>query len=286
MPSPIIVGCMRLFSWGLDEQGLRDWIDRVLDLGITSFDHADCYGDYGVQAAFGAAMTPAQRERVEIIGKVGVMLATPGNPGTSVKHYDLSWDHIVGGVERTLRDLRTDRLDWLLLHRPDFLMDMDEVAEALGHLRDSGKVLRFGMSNFSPSQMRLLAAQVPVKLEANQVQISLEHTDALADGTLDTCQELGMHPMAWSPLGGGGLFRGDAGLDRLRTALWEVGQAHGGAADQVALAWLLRHPAGIRPIVGTGRLDRLAGAAGAASLKLSRQDWYKLLAAATGSEVP
>jgi len=288
--SRIIIGCMRLQEWNLaGPAGLRDWIKGALDLGITSFDHADCYGGYTVQAAFGQALAldPALRDRMVLIGKVGVQFAAPANPGVAVKHYDLSAAHIIARTEQSLRDLRTDRLDYLLLHRPDPLMQPEEIGEAFQRLTQAGKVLGFGVSNFTPTQVRHLSARLPQPLLANQVQISLEQPAALFDGTLDLCQEKGMIPMAWSPLGGGGLFRGDPALDRLRTALWQVGQAHGGAApDQVALAWLLRHPAGIHPLVGTGRLDRLAGAAGATRLTLSRQEWYALLEAARGAEMP
>lgn len=291
--SPVIVGCMRLLHWGLDAPGLRDRIKAALDLGLATFDHADCYGDYTVQARFGEALAlePGLRDRLVLIGKVGVMLPGPGNPGTWVRHYDLSGAHILRSVEQSLKDLRTDRLDMLLLHRPDPLLRPEEVAEAFDRLAAAGKVLRFGLSNCTPGQVRWLAAVLQQLLAANQVNISLERPDALFDGTLDACLEKGLLPMAWSPLGGGGLFRADAGADpalvRLRTALAEVGRAHGDAApDQVALAWLMAHPAGIRPVVGTGRLDRLAGAAGAARLRLDRQQWYHLLEAARGVPVP
>lgn len=288
MPSPVAVGLMRMKQWGLAGPALRDWIHAVLDLGISTFDHADCYGDYGVQAAFGEALAlePGLRDRMEIIGKVGVMLVSPGNPGTWMKHYDLSRQHILDGVERSLRDLRTDRLDLLLLHRPDPLMRVEEVAEAFAALKTAGKVLRFGVSNFTPGQMRKLAALLGEPLAANQVRISLEHPDALFDGTLDACQELGATPMAWSPLGGGALFRDGAEGAALRQALWEVADAYGAPMDQMALAWLLAHPAGIRPIVGTGRLDRLATAVAATNTALDRENWYKLLQAAQGAEVP
>jgi predicted oxidoreductase len=288
MASRIIVGCMRLLEWGLDGPRLRDWLQAVQDLGISSFDHADCYGDYQVQARFGAALAldPGLRQRMNLIGKVGVMLPTPGNPGCRVKHYDLSAGHIIASTERSLRDLRTDRLDMLLLHRPDPLLQPEEIASAFQQLKSAGKVLSFGVSNFGPGPLRFLRAHLDEPLLANQIQLSLEHTDPLFDGSLDACREFGMQPMAWSPLGGGGLFRSDPGLDRLRTRLWQAGQSMGGAAvDQVALSWLLSHPAGIRPLVGSGRLDRLAGAANA-PVTMDRQTWYDLLQVATGREIP
>lgn len=287
--SPVIVGCMRLLDWGLDAPRLRDWIKAAVDLGAHSFDHADIYGDYRVEAAFGAALAlePALRDRLTIIGKCGIVLTSASRPDVTVKHYDLSRDHILRRVEGTLRDLGTDRLDLLLLHRPDPLLRPEEIAEAFTRLKADGKVLAFGVSNFTAAQARYLAAALDEPLVANQVNISLENASALFDGTLDACRELGMVPMAWSPLGGGGIVGDDPRFAALRAALWRIGRAHGDRApDQVALAWLMAHPAGIRPVVGTGRLDRLAGAMGAAGLTLSRQDWYALLEAAAGREVP
>lgn len=286
--SPITVGFMRMGQWGLNRAALRDWIGTVLDLGITSFDHADVYGDYGVEEAFGDALAlqPAHRDRMQLISKVGVQRVSPGNPGVWHMHYDLSGAHILATVEASLRKLRTDRLDLLLLHRPDPLMRAEEVAEAFDRLQAAGKVLHFGVSNFPASRVRALQRVLAQPLLVNQVEISLERPDAVWDGTLDSCQELGLTPMAWSPLGGGGLFRDDPARAGLRQALREVADAYGAAPDQIALAWLLAHPAGIRCVVGTGRLDRLRGAVGAQSIQLDRQNWYKLLAAAEGKPVP
>lgn len=285
--SPIVMGCMRLLEWGLNAQALRDRIAQALDLGITTFDHADCYGGYRAEAAFGEALAldPALRDRMVLIGKVGVMFDAPDNP-VRIKHYNLSAAHIVARVERSLRLLRTDRLDHLLLHRPDPLMRPDEIATAFETLRRDGKVLALGVSNFPPSTVRMLAARTGMVPSANQVRISLEHPDALFDGTLDACMEMGTVPMAWSPLGGGRLFGDDPEGAGLRRAVADVAGKYGAAPDQIALAWLMAHPAGIRPIVGTGRADRLAGAAGAARIALDRQDWYALLEAATGSPRP
>ena len=286
--SPVVVGCMRLPSWGLDAPALRDWMKAALDLDAATFDHADIYGDYGAESRFGEAqaLEPGLRDRLVLIGKCGIRLKSASRPDVRVKHYDSSAAHILASVEGSLRALRTDRLDLLLLHRPDYLLRPEEVAEAFHALKRDGKVLHFGVSNHSASQVAFLARALDLPLVANQVEISLERPGALFDGTLDACMAARMVPMAWSPLGGGGLFRDDPAQARLRDALWRVGERHGGAApDQVALAWLTAHPAGIRPVVGTGRLDRLAGAAAAARLRLDRQDWYELLEASRGHEV-
>jgi len=184
--------------------------------------------------------------------------------------------------------LRTDRLHRLLIHRPDPLLDPDEVAEAFAELRRAGKVLHFGVSNFTPSQFELLASRMDFPLVTNQVEISVLHMDTLHDGTLDQCQRLGIAPMAWSPLGGGRLFRGeDEQATRLRRALSAVGEALGGASlDQVALAWLLRHPARILPILGSGKVERIRKAVHAEDLQLSREQWFAIWSASKVEDVP
>jgi predicted oxidoreductase len=156
--SPIVAGVWRLLEWKLDTPGLVRWIEQALDLGITSFDHADVYGGYRVEAAFGEALAaaPALRQRLQIVTKCGIKLLSPARPSHAVKHYDTSRAHITASVENSLRALRTDRIDLLLIHRPDALMDADEVAQTFAQLRAAGKVLHFGVSNHTPSQFALL----------------------------------------------------------------------------------------------------------------------------------
>lgn len=288
--SRVVPGLMRLDSWGYDAAQLLDWIKAVLDMGISTFDHADIYGGYTNEARFGAALAlePSLRQRMQLITKCDIMLTTENRPTNHVKHYDTSRAHILQSVENSLQALQTDYLDVLLIHRPDPLMNADEVAEAFTALKQAGKVRYFGVSNFAASTLALLASRLDFPLVTNQVEISVTHMDALHDGTLDYCQQQRMHPMAWSPLGGGGIFRGeDEQARRLREALQAIANELGGAGlDQVALAWLLKHPAGIVPVLGSGKLERIQVAAAAEQLALDRQQWFRIWQASTGHEVP
>jgi predicted oxidoreductase len=288
--SRLVMGLWRLASWRLGDRELLDLVHACLDLGITAFDLADIYGDYACEEIFGRALVlePGLRQRIQLITKCGIKLVSARRPQHQLKHYDTSRAHIVASVENSLAALHTEQVDLLLLHRPDPLLDPEEVAGAFHNLRQAGKVLHFGVSNFAPSQFDLLVSRLDLPLVSNQVELSVLHMDALHDGTVGHCQRLGIAPMAWSPLGGGALFDGeDPQSVRLREALAGVGEELGGAGlDQVALAWLLRHPARIVPVVGTGRAERLRRAAAACALSLSRQQWFAIWTASKGQEVP
>jgi predicted oxidoreductase len=279
-----------LADWDLTNAQILDLVRGSLDLGITTFDHADIYGDYQCEQIFGRALAlePALREKMQIATKCGIKLLSPNGPAQNTKHYDTGYRHIIASVEHSLHVLGTDRIDLLLIHRPDPLMDPDQVAAAFGALRRAGKVLHFGVSNFGRSQFELLASRLDFPLVTNQIELSVLHMDALHDGTVDQCLQRGIAPMAWSPLGGGALFRSGAKrAQHVREALQTVGEELGGASlDQVALAWILRHPARIVPIVGTGKLERVRSAAGAAALELSREQWFSIWSASAGGPVP
>ena len=233
-------------------------------------------------------MQPALRDRLQVVTKCGIKLVSTHRPEHTLKHYDTSAAHIIASVERSLRLLHTDRVDLLLIHRPDPLLDPAEVADAFRRLWQAGKVLHFGVSNFSPAQFGLLASYVDRPLVTNQVEVSVLQLQALGDGTLDQCRRLRVAPMAWSPLGGGRLFReGDERAQRLRLALRAVGNELGGVSEsQVALAWLLRHPAGILPVLGSGRIERMQEAVAAAALTLTREQWFSILRASAGHDIP
>jgi len=288
--SRLALGLWRLASWGLADGELLDLIHGSLDLGISTFDHADIYGDYAAEEIFGRALAlePSLRHRLQLVTKCGIKAVSSRRPAHRINHYDTGREHIVSSAENSLRLLGTDHLDLLLIHRPDPLLDADEVAEAFQALRGAGKVLHFGVSNFLPWQFDLLASRLPMPLVTNQVELSLLKMEVLGDGTVDQCQRLGISPMAWSPLAGGRLLRGDDAQSlRVRRALQDVGQELGGAtADQVALAWILRHPARIVPVVGSGKRDRVQSAAAATRLHLSREQWFTLWTASAGRGVP
>ncbi|MEP0912423.1 aldo/keto reductase [Leptolyngbya sp. GB1-A1] len=288
--SRLIFGVWRMAEWQMTTAQIRELIDRLVEWGITSFDHADIYGDYTCEGLFGAALAedPALREQIQIIDKCGIRLVSDRRPQHQMHDYDTSATHIHASVDNSLKQLHTDYLDVLLIHRPDPLMDADEVAQAFIDLKQAGKVRYFGVSNFTPNQFNLLASRLPFPLVTNQIEISVLHLEPFMNGTLDQCQQLRIAPMAWSPLAGGRLFQPkDDRTQRIQTALQHIGEQFGGATiDQVAFAWLLTHPARIIPILGTGKLDHIQAAVAAEQLRLTREQWFTIWTASTGAEVP
>jgi predicted oxidoreductase len=288
--SRIAHGLWRLKDWGKSPAEIQEIIDSCLQLGMTTFDHADIYGDYNCENLFGAALAESsvRREDIELVTKCGIRLVSKNRPDVSIKHYDTSASHIIDSVENSLKNLKTDYVDLLLVHRPDPLMNASEVGEAFSRLKESGKVLYFGVSNFLPSQFELLSSHTDVPLVTNQIEYSVLSTEAQDNGTLDLCQRLRISPMAWSPLGGGKLFHGHTErIARLRKALQEIAdELSADSIDQVALAWILNHPAQFVVVLGTGNLDRIRRSAGAEELRLSRQQWFRIWTASTGHEVP
>lgn len=285
--SAVVAGAWRITSWQLDLPARSRWIEERLALGVTSFDHADIYGDYGAESLFGEvlAAVPSLRNRMQLVSKCGIKLVSAQRPGHAINSYDTSRAHVIASVERSLSALRTDRLDLLLVHRPDYLMDPDALAATFAELRAAGKVLHFGVSNHSPSQLALLHGRVP--LATNQIELSPLHLDPLDDGTLDQCVDLGLRPMIWSPLAGGRLMTADdEQARRVRQVLETLGRAHGVSAATVAYAWLLRHPSRPIPIVGSQRLEALGEAVAALRVTLSSEEWYRVWEAGTGHPVP
>jgi len=284
--SPLIAGAWRMADWAWTVEERLAWIEGCIDLGLTTFDHADIYGGYAVEALFGEALArrPGLRQRMQLVSKCGIKLVCGARPEHRHKSYDASPGHVRASVEASLRALQTDRLDLLLIHRPDLLLDADALAECFGQLQREGKVLHFGVSNFTPHQFALLHSRFP--LVTNQVECSPLQLDALNDGTLDQAQQLRLRPMFWSPLGGGRLFTGtDARAVAVRQALERLGQAHGASLTTVALAWLLRHPSRPLPVIGSRRLEGAAEAIAAMRLQISAEDWYAVLQASMGHEV-
>lgn len=284
--SPVVAGAWRMAAWGWTPQERLRWIEQCVEMGVTSFDHADIYGGYTVEDLFGEALAlrPALRGSIQLVSKVGIQLVTPNRPGNRVHHYDTSAAHILASVDRSLAALRTDHLDLLLIHRFDWLMDADEVAGAFERLRAAGKVRHVGVSNFTPSQFELLHARV--ELATNQVELHPLHRAPLDDGTLDQAQRLRRRPMIWSPLAGGGLFtRQDDAARRVQAALRSLAEAHGTTPATIAYAWLMRLPSRPVPVAGSSRVAALREAVDALALRLDAPAWTQVWEAATGHEV-
>ena len=282
----LIVGTMTWGEWGrkFSTKEAAKLIQDCVALGLRSFDHADIYGGYSTEAEFGKAFQASgiAREEVIHISKCGIQMPCDARP-LKVKHYDYSKEHIIASAENSLSHLQTDYLDVLLLHRPSPLMQVEEIAAAFSLLTSSGKVKSFGVSNFTPSQIQYL--QKEVDLEWNQIECSLSHNQPLFDGSLDFHLSENIGSMAWSPLGD--YFKEDSPAKaRLQLLFQELCEVYKASEDQLLLAWLLRHPAHIHPVLGTTRLERLSASVAAEKIDLSLTDWFRLLEAQWGHEVP
>ena len=284
--SPIVAGLWRSVEWNLDAQQRVSWIEQALELGITSFDHADIYGDYRAEGLFGEALkiAPALRQRIQLVSKCGIRLRSTALP-YRINYYDTTAGYIRAQVEQSLRNLHTEQLDLVLIHRPDYLMDAAALAETFATLSSEGKVAHWGVSNHTTSQFALLQQHHP--LQTNQVELSPLHLDALDDGTLDQAQQLGLRPMIWSPLGGGRLFTGeDKQAQRVRSEMSAIAARHGISLATLAFAWVLRHPSRPYAITGTGRIDGLRDAVAALNVQLDLEDWYAIWTSSKGHGVP
>jgi predicted oxidoreductase len=274
----------------------RETVLAAYEAGFTLFDHADIYCDGVAEKIFGQALkeSPAMRDRIVIASKCGIRKAGEPQPKSPFR-YDFSADYIVSSCEGSLKRLGVDAIDVYQLHRPDYLMHPEEVAGAFSRLKSAGKVREFGVSNFRPAQVTALQKACPMRLIVNQVEISLANRTCLDDGTLDQCLSEKITPLAWSPLAGGLLGDGAKELlpwqEGYRTkpsvaALDEVARERGTSRTVVALAWLLKHPANIIPIVGSIQPQNIKEATRATALELSRDEWYRLLEAARGERLP
>ena len=285
--SPVIAGCWRMSEWNWTPAERLRWIEQCLDRGVTTFDHADIYGGYTVEALFGEALAlaPHLRERMQIVSKCGIKLVHPNRPEHRLKSYDTSAAHLIASVDNSLRALKTDRLDLLLIHRPDPLLNPAELGGAVAKLKAAGKILDFGVSNFTVTQFAMLNQWVP--LATNQIELHPLHRAPLHDGTLDQMLALDLRPMIWSPLAGGRLFTGDApDALRVRAVLQDIAAHHGVSAATIAYAWLLRHPSQPSPIVGSRRIEALDEALAACELTLDAEHWHAIWSAGEGAEVP
>lgn len=263
---------------------VRAKIEACLAQGITTMDQADIYGGYTAEAVLGDALrsSPGLRDRIEIVTKCGIVAPMGRHAAAPCKHYDTSEAHIRASVEASLRDMGTDRIDLLLIHRPDPMMDHAETGRTLDALVAEGKVRAVGVSNFRPWDVELLQSAMQTPLATNQIEISLARIEPFTDGDLAFHQRRRDPVMAWSPLGGGSLMTGDGPVAQVMD---RIAAAHGVDRAAVAVAFLLRHPAQILPVMGTNALPRIAAIADALKVSLSRAEWFQLYEAALGREV-
>jgi predicted oxidoreductase len=286
--SRLSVGLWRLNEWNMDPDGIIDFIEKCLEMGITTFDHADIYGDYGNESLFGEALKKRSdlRDKIELVSKCGICLTTQNRPQNVIQHYNTTSSYIRKCVEDSLQNLHIDYLDLILIHRPDPLMSASELADIFQQLIDERKIKHVGVSNFTPSQFDMLQSELDVPLVSNQVECSLLHLNPIFDGTFDQAQKTGVSPMIWSPLAGGRLFHEQSEqCHRIRNLCSELSESYNASLDQLALAWLLMLPSEPQLVLGTGKPDRIRSAVQSLSIKLERQDWFKLLKASRGHDV-
>ena len=284
--SRIIAGTMNWGSWGkeFNSEEIISLMNTCIEHGITTFDHADIYGSYTTEANFGNAFKQSNinRKDIQLISKCGIAYVSP-NRSTKIKHYNYSKDYIITSVETSIKNLKTDYLDALLLHRPSPLMEPNEIMEAIAKLGQEGKIKSFGVSNFTPSQVNLISSEVPI--EINQIEFSLTQNSALHGGALDQMMTNNIIPMAWSPLGM--VFKEDTEQTRrIHKCLGSLLDKYSATENQLLLAWILKHPANIHPVIGTTNTNRIKEASDALTIDLELEDWFSILVASQGHKVP
>ena len=288
--SRLIHGHWRLLDWNLSDKALLQFTQQLTELGITTFDHADIYGNYACEKKFGDALrlNKKLRENIQLITKCGIQLISDKYPQRKIKYYDYSYDHIVSSVNTSLKNFNTDYIDLFLLHRPSPFFDPEEVAKAFTDLKNSGKVLYFGVSNFTPAQFKLLDSFLNEELITNQIEISpfcLEHFE---NGNINFLQYQQVKPLAWSPTAGGRLFNPSSKKEqRIYDQLQKIAhELKVDSIDKIIYSWLFKHPAKIIPIIGSGKIDRIKNAMESLTIDMSLEQWYKIYTASNGEEVP
>jgi predicted oxidoreductase len=284
--SPIIAGTMTWGIWGknCNTNQMAGLMHCCIENNITSFDHADIYGDYTTEAAFGKAFIESNidRQKVQFISKCGIQMINEERKNV-VKHYNYSTNYIIWSVEQSLKNLQTDYLDLLLLHRPSPLMQADEIAAAIEKLKSEGKILNFGVSNFTPSQTDLI--QSKINISYNQIEFSITQYDAMLNGSLDHMQANNIVPMAWSPMGS--VFKkDDTQTQRIKKLATTFSEKYNVPVDVILLVWILKHPSNILPVCGTADKNRIANLLKATTIEMELQDWFALLAESNGANVP
>lgn len=283
------LGFWRAKEWNYNSQQFHQLINEALELGITTIDHADIYGQYSCENIFGNILkeNPSLRTKVQIVSKCGIKFANKRYPEFTDHIYDTSKIHILWSVDNSLSNMNTDYLDVLLIHRPDPLMNADEVADAIYELKKSGKVLNFGVSNFLPYQFNLLQSRLDFPLVTNQIETSVLYTEHFDNGNIDFLQEKRISPMVWSPFAGGRIFHeNNEKANRVRNVLFEIAYKYQVEIDAVAAAWLLVHPVNFIIVLGTGKIERIQSAMKGLNVNLTREEWFKIWVATHGHDIP
>jgi len=278
---------MRWGIWGANftTKQYETIIDQCLSVDLNIFDHADIYGHYTTEADFGMALKDKSslRQQMKLITKCGINMLTPNRPAHSIKSYDTSAAHIRKSVENSLQNFHTDYIDTLLIHRPDLLLNTEEIAAIINELKGAGKIKSFGVSNFNTHQVATL--QKHIKIEHHQVEISVTHMNAFDDGILDQCKTLGIEAQSWSPMGNG-IFTEDTEKNkRILATAKALSAKYETGVNEILLAFLYIHPANIAPVIGTTQFERIISAKKAMEIQLTREDFYKLWQASAGHEV-
>lgn len=279
---------MRWGKWGANfsTYDYEVIINQCLENEITAFDHADIYGDYTTESDFGEAIKHKHtlRSKIQLITKCGIQMVCDNRPQHQIKSYNTTKKHIIQSVEQSLRNFHTDYLDVFLIHRPSPLLNPKEVAEAITQLKEQGKVLQFGVSNFLPQQVEALKNDVEINY--NQIELSIVHLKPFTDGTLDNCLQNNIRPMAWSPLGGGILSEEEHPRFRsIFSTAQQLAEKYHTGMNQILIAFLLKHPTSILPVVGTTKIERLLQVKDASNITLEIEDWFKLWTASTGEDI-
>jgi predicted oxidoreductase len=285
--SNIVYGMWRLADDpDISVRHIQNKIETCLEQGINTFDQADIYGGYTAEGLLGSVLkqSPQLRSAITIITKCNIVAPMGLHVGKRFKYYDTTASYINGCVERSLTEMNVEYIDLLLLHRPNPLMDANETGAALDTLINSGKVNAVGVSNFRPWDFSLLQSRMQNPLVTNQIEISLLQSSAFNNGDLAFLQQHSVTPMAWSPLAGGSILKDS--LSPLFLLMQQIGETHSVSPEAVAIAWLLRHPANIVPIMGSNRLDRIRRFDDASKVDLSAEEWFGLLEQASGQPAP
>ena len=286
--SKVIAGVIRWGSWGskMSSSKMASMINSCVEYGVTTFDHADIYGNYTTEREFGDALilSGVPRDQVQLITKCGIIKPCAEKPGFQISHYNTSKRHIIESVEQSLENLNTEYIDVLMINRPSPIMNYQEMADAFYILRESGKVKDFGVVNFSPDQIRAMSKYYPIM--SNQVEVSMTHLGPLYDGTIDTCVAYDMIPMSWSPLGGGSIYTNTKARKKIEMRLQKLADKYGWSLSDMALLFLMHHPAGILLVVNYAKPDKIKESAELLDMVLSNEQWFEILISSQGEELP